>query len=169
MNSFFDTDRLKADRICGDHAEWLASMYQNPIVMESLGGVPSPEENRLRFRNCIKHWDDYGYGIWIISEKESGVPIGRAGFNPRSIAFTEEVELVYAFLPDSWGKGYATEIGKKIIEMVPVWELPLGEIVCFTTHDNTPSVRVMEKLGFKYETDFDNQGYASKLYRLHFV
>jgi len=53
-----------------------------------------------------------------------------------------------------WGKGYATEGAKRIIEYV-FNELNISGIVSFTVPDNQRSWRVMEKLGLSHDPDDD--------------
>jgi RimJ/RimL family protein N-acetyltransferase len=80
--------------------------------------------------------------------KESGVPIGMCGLLKRE--FLEDPEVGYAFLPQFWSKGYAFESaaaamahGRDV--------LGLGRIIAITAPDNEGSIRVLEKLGLKFD------------------
>jgi RimJ/RimL family protein N-acetyltransferase len=59
---------------------------------------------------------------------------------------TDAIEVGYAFLPEAWGKGYATEITQKAIEYLNQ-NFKEREIVAFIQADNLNSRRVLEKSG----------------------
>lgn len=67
---------------------------------------------------------------------------------PPPALYTNEMGLYYAFAPAHRRQGYATEASAALVEFA-FEQLRLKRIVATTTHDNTPSVRVMEKLGMR--------------------
>ncbi|WP_405065367.1 GNAT family N-acetyltransferase [Kribbella sp. NBC_01510] len=58
-----------------------------------------------------------------------------------------EVEVGYTFLPQFWGRGYATEAVGAALEWVTE-VLPGEPVVLCTQSANEPSVRLAERLGF---------------------
>jgi len=77
----------------------------------------------------------------------------------------DEVEVAYALVADFWGRGLATEMAGRFLEMG--WgHYGLTEIVCFTLTTNLASRRVMEKVGFHYERDIVHSGLPHVLYRI---
>lgn len=61
-----------------------------------------------------------------------------------------EWEVGWAIHPDEWGKGYATEAARQMMD----WgfrELNIHRIVAFCHVSNSASVRVMEKLGMRQD------------------
>lgn len=71
------------------------------------------------------------------------------------IYWEEEVEnweIAYNFGKKYWGKGYATEAMKKIIEFAKN-ELCISKIVGRYAKENVASGNVMRKLGFVYKKD----------------
>ena len=58
-----------------------------------------------------------------------------------------EVELGYWIAKEHWNRGYATEAGRRMIEIARA-ELKLGRLVAGYFIDNPPSGRVLRKLGF---------------------
>lgn len=72
----------------------------------------------------------------------------------RLIGFVNEVErkdgsmeLGYVIHPSLWGRGYATEMLKAVIEML--LEAGLSQVITGAFEENTASIRVMEKCGMR--------------------
>ncbi len=164
IDSFF-TDRLRARKMTPGDLDDLASLNQNPEVMVTLGGQKSREQTLESLAALIKHFDEHGFSYWIIEDKETGVLMGRAGLRRVHIDGADEVELGYAFLPEYWGKGYATEIGKELVR-IAFEEVGLSNIVCFALPENKASQRVMEKIGFLFEKECEYKELPHVFYRL---
>ena len=77
------------------------------------------------------------------------------------------VELGYAFARAAWGQGYATEIGRRLLEVARD-DLGLAEVVAYAMVDNVRSRRVLERLGFVYRCEFLHDGAQDIFYRLTF-
>lgn len=104
------------------------------------------EETKLLVETFSKQWDEKGYGVWAVVNKESGELMGHCGLN--FINKTSEVEILYAFDPKFWGHSYATEAAAASLEY-GFKKAKLNKIVALSKHDNTRSRRVIEKIGLK--------------------
>jgi len=62
----------------------------------------------------------------------------------------DEVDLGYRFLPNFWGKGYATEASHEILTY-GFDELELKRIIAIAMKENKASLRVMEKVGMEFD------------------
>jgi len=79
---------------------------------------------------------------------EDGVPIGMCGLIKRDAL--PDIDLGFAFLPAYRGNGYAFEAAQAAIDFA--WRrLGLGRVVAITAPDNDDSVRLLERLGFRFE------------------
>ncbi|MFN6570277.1 GNAT family N-acetyltransferase [Dendronalium sp. ChiSLP03b] len=161
----FATHRLLAERLRFQHLHELYRMHRDSQVMATLGGIRSEEATRLLILNNLNHWQCYGFGLWVFRDKVNHQFIGRAGIRNIYVEGNEEVELAYALMAKFWGKGLATEMGEKILQ-ISFELLNLPEIICFTLTTNRASQRVMEKLGFQYEREMIRAGLPHLLYRL---
>ena len=86
---------------------------------------------------------------WAVVHKESGKMIGTCGF--ASLDFeNNSAEIGYVLNPEFWGKGYATEAVKKVIEF-GFYDLNLHRIEARYIVGNEKSRRVMEKCGMFFE------------------
>ncbi len=59
-----------------------------------------------------------------------------------------DIEVGYGFVPEAWGKGYATEITQKAIEYLQL-NFKGRKIIAFVQDENTASKHVLEKAGMK--------------------
>ena len=89
--------------------------------------------------------DDYGLAAVVL--KETKQYIGACWL--KHDHFCDGIELGYRYMKDVWGNGYATEAARSVLQAG--FQLPQLEKVFVRTHpDNHASIRVIEKLGFKY-------------------
>ena len=103
----FETRRLRLRGFTNDDLDALAAIYADPDVMRYMpGGKPVPRERvAASLRRMIDHWQEHGFGLWAVEDKESGRLIGRCGLV--HLDNTPEVEVGYLFAADCWGKAYA--------------------------------------------------------------
>jgi ribosomal-protein-alanine N-acetyltransferase len=62
----------------------------------------------------------------------------------------EDVDIGYAFLPRFWARGYAVEAARAAKDYAKV-EVGLKRLVAIVDPVNEGSIRVLEKLGLRYE------------------
>ncbi len=62
----------------------------------------------------------------------------------------EDVDLGFAFLPQFWGQGYAYESTKAVLAHGRA-DFDLKRIVAVTASDNQASIRLLERLGMRFE------------------
>jgi RimJ/RimL family protein N-acetyltransferase len=79
--------------------------------------------------------------------------VGWFHFRPAKAAQITEVELGYRLLKSVWGKGYATEGSRALIQK-GFAELGVQRVVAFTMVVNVASRRVMEKAGLRLVRTF---------------
>jgi [ribosomal protein S5]-alanine N-acetyltransferase len=159
------TERMSLERIRPEDVEDMVAMHQGDRFVEVFGHRSTPDHVRTFSAKHIEDWDRRGWSLWTIRDRDTGVFIGRGGIRPVTIDGVDEVELGYAFLPEWWGRGLATEMSRTALE-VGFDRLGLDDIVSFTMPANVRSRHVMEKLGFTYERDFVWADHAHVLYRL---
>jgi [ribosomal protein S5]-alanine N-acetyltransferase len=82
--------------------------------------------------------------------------VGRGGLERTTVGGAEGVEILYALVPDAWGRGYATEIAVAAAERAG--ELRLEEVVGFTLTTNVASQRVLQKAGIGFERVIEHAG-----------
>jgi RimJ/RimL family protein N-acetyltransferase len=88
-----------------------------------------------------------GFGFWAVELLESREMIGMVGLGRPGFAapFTPCVEIGWRISANHWGKGYAPEAARKVLDLA-FGPLGISEIVSFTAATNLRSRRVMEKI-----------------------
>jgi RimJ/RimL family protein N-acetyltransferase len=130
-------------------AESLHELWGDPEAMRFVRPAEeSVEDVRDRLEQiAIRNRD--GWGLWALDEREGGSLVGAVGLFP--LAWEgPEIELAYHVVPSRWGRGYATEAGRALLDAA--WrETDLDHVVAVALEENHASTRVMEKLGMTYE------------------
>ena len=72
-------------------------------------------------------------------------------------------ELGYWISEEYWGKGYGTEVSKRLIKRA-FNDLEVKRIYATYKNENVASKRVLEKLGFKYYSELYNIDYLGRPY-----
>lgn len=112
------------------------------------GGVVSLVEMGKRIReNVMGDYSRHGFGRFAVEWKTTGEFIGFAGL--KYLPEREEVDLGYRLNRSYWGKGLATEAGIACLDYG--WkELQPEQVIAMVLPDNKASIRVLDKLGFRF-------------------
>ena len=155
------TERLELRRFRQADKVQYVKILTNPDVYRYLGdGTGATPE----FAEKILTAYSFSRGIFAVVEKESGQLIGHCGIRPIPDG---RIELLYAYDPDAWGKGYGTEAGKAVLEYGKA-HFEIDEIIAMAYSENPASIGIMKKLGFEHlgkEKHFDNmlEVYSKKM------
>ncbi len=160
----FTTARLRAERLTAAHAAEVQRMHSDSAVMAHLGGVRNAEQTAAYLARNLRHWADYGFGLWILREAGGRDPVGRAVLRHIAIDGIDEVEVGYGFYPAYWGRGLATEVTAACLALGRR-HLRLTSIVALTSPDNLASQQVLRKAGLVHERDLVHDGFPSSLFR----
>ncbi|MBA4306384.1 MAG: N-acetyltransferase [Sphingopyxis sp.] len=145
------TERLRIEPMSLAHWAAYAAAWADPRMTEFIGGEPRSRNTSWgKFLAGIGLWSLLGYGYWSFVERETGAFVGNGGLArfERGLPELEDFpEAGWAFVPDAWGKGYATEALTAILQWADE-EARLGEIRCIIDRGNSASHNVAAKLGF---------------------
>ncbi|SFK09401.1 Protein N-acetyltransferase, RimJ/RimL family [Mesorhizobium albiziae] len=148
-----ETERtiLRGHRL--DDFEMHAAMWRDPAVTRYIGGKPfTREEAWGRYLRYAGLWAVLGYGFWAIEEKATGKLIGGAGFHDLKRDIVPSLEGIpeagWGLASSAHGKGLATEV----VRAMHVWGdgfFAGGKTVCIIDPQNSASLRVAEKCGYR--------------------
>ena len=142
----FNTQRLCARRLTPAHLPFIIAMHEDTALMASMGGTRDAAASRAYVDGRVRHWADHGYGMFVLHDIASGDPVGRAGFKHAESMGRPVVEIAYALLPYSWGKGLAQEATGALAALA-FERLPVDGLTAITLQTNRASQRVLEKIG----------------------
>lgn len=144
------------------------SLFTDPAVEPWIRPDPMRGFSRAELEQMARrdraHWGRYGYGPWVVRERESGAFVGRGGLAWARVAGRREVELPWAVTPAFQGRGYATEMALAAIDSAR--EAGLERVVSLTLPDNLASLRIMEKAGLRPVGEIEHVGLPHVMYEL---
>src|SRR4051812_35177350 len=150
-SAVLETDRLRLRRLSVDDVDFILRLLNEPSFIQNIGdkGVRSIEDARAYILNGpIASYEKFSFGLYLVETKESGAPAGICGLLQRDVL--EDVDIGYALVPEFWSRGYALEAASGVMSYASR-ELRLKRVVAITNPDNEGSIRLLEKLGFRYE------------------
>ena len=162
-----ETERLSCRRPATGDGQLYRALLLDPQVdawlHPSHRGPYTEADAADRLARDVRHWDEHGFGPWLLTDRTSGALVGRGGLSWTDAVGRRAVELPWAIVPERWGQGLATEAARAAL--VVAAELGLDEVVAYTRRDNAASIRVMEKLGLEYEGAIERAGLPHLVYR----
>jgi RimJ/RimL family protein N-acetyltransferase len=158
-----ETERLNLRQLTTGDADFILELLNEPSFIRNIGdkGVRTIEDARLYILNGpVKSYERFGFGLYLVELKASGVPLGICGLVKReSLA---DADIGFAFLPRFWSKGYAFE-SAAAVKVYGLETLGLPRLVAIVNPDNAGSIRVIEKIGLSYERMFRPPGETAEI------
>jgi ribosomal-protein-alanine N-acetyltransferase len=131
----------------------LLAHWTEPQVRRFLfdGAILSAADVTQTIQDSTRTFAGAGYGLWLIREREGGALAGTAGLRP-----LEELglEVIYSLAPSAWGKGYATEAARAVVDYA-LGPLGLPEVLAEIDAGNRASAAVAERLGMSQFAEAD--------------
>jgi [ribosomal protein S5]-alanine N-acetyltransferase len=146
-----ETERLLIRRFTSDDAPFILEQVNEPSFIQNIGdrNIRSVEDARAYLQNgAIASYEKHGFGLSLVILKETGESIGMCGLIKRDEL--DDVDIGYAFLPRYWSKGYAVEAARATMEYARE-KIGLKRLVAIVDPANESSIRVLEKIGMRYE------------------
>ena len=135
-----------------------ALLWINEDVRQYLGGVISAESALDQLRNSVRVCNEYHF---VARQKDTSEFLGMLFICPHHEL--EDKEVSYMLLPQYWGLGYATETVIAVLEFCKT-ELKLNRVVSETQTANGASCRLLEKLGYRVESEAERFGAMQAIY-----
>ncbi|MFQ5534539.1 MAG: GNAT family N-acetyltransferase [Sphingomonadales bacterium] len=146
-----ETERLTLRHVTTGDGEFILRLLNEPSFKRFIGdrGVRTRDDAREYIsQRLIASYDRFGFGMYMAELKGDGTPIGNCGLVKRETL--ADVDIGFAFVPEFWGQGYAIEAARAVMAYAKD-ALGLARIAAITAPDNHASIRVLEKLGLKFE------------------
>lgn len=144
------TERLRLRLLTLEDAPFILRLLNEPSFIRHIGDKRVRTEEDARAYITKGPLDTYarlGFGLWVVEELATGAPAGVCGLLKRDEL--EDVDIGYAYLPEFWSRGYATEAAAATLAHARA-ALGLRRVLAVVNEDNHGSIRLLEKLGFVY-------------------
>lgn len=133
-------------------------------VMELITGKPQTREEALKkFNRLLENGEFHlAYGGFKVVEVSSGRLLGFAKLEvtPDNL---KEAELGYMLLPESWGRGYGSEIAAHLMKRAEA-DPGLCRVYAIIDPNNMASKKILLRLGFQSEQRYEIDGWPSEIF-----
>ncbi len=146
-----ETERLLLHAVGETDAEFILELMNEPAWIRNIGdrGLKTTDDARRYISDkFIVAYEQFGFGFYLVELKESGAAAGICGLVKRD--FLEDVDIGFAFLERFRSKGYAAESAAAVMDFARD-ALGLKRVVAITVSDNQGSIKVLEKIGLRFE------------------
>lgn len=146
-----ETERLLLRRFSLEDAAFVMALVNDPAWLEHIGdrNVRSLDDARAYLqKGALSMYERVGFGMYVVALKTSAEPIGTCGLIKRD--GLDDIDIGFAFLPQFRGQGFALESAAAVLEHGKR-DFGLKRIVAIVSPANQRSVRILEKIGLRFE------------------
>ena len=164
MNLNLKSDRLLLRPLEKADVDLGLEILTDPEVMLYVGQARSRAQVIEEMEVSTRRAGGGCIGIWCVMDLATKEKLGTGILLPLPIELADtdwslvegeavpdaEIELGYLLKRSAWGRGYATEIARRLLRFA-FEDAPLDEVVAVTHQDHTGSQQVLAKAGMTYE------------------
>ena len=137
------TGRLVLRRPRPDDDDFVVALHGDPRLYAHAPHAQRSDAANAEFAEAVRgHWDEHGFGYWLVEERGTGERIGMAGVR----RVEDHLNLYYRFVLEAHGHGHAREAAREAVALATEWlpDLPVRAVV---RPDHVASLRVAEVAG----------------------
>jgi [ribosomal protein S5]-alanine N-acetyltransferase len=154
-----ETERLQIKHFEAEDYNDFIKLFTDKAVMKFVdNGVLTKESAEIMWRKLFTEL--YAKGsktIYAVFAKNDSRFVGQCWIRPRP-SIKSDWEIGYVLKSEEWGKGFATELSKCLINF-GFNDLKLNAVFATIDVENTASIHVAEKSGMqKIRDEYDNDG-----------
>jgi len=153
----FYSERIGFRKLNDNDAEEFCKLNADPTVMRYFPEALSREKSLELLKRAKESTGPPGFCVYALDELSTGSFIGFMGFATPGFKawFTPCTEILWRLHVAAWGKGYATE-GAKAMLQFGFRQFGFTKVYAFTSLLNVASERVMQKSGMVREGEFNH-------------
>lgn len=156
-----DTERLKITPLLEKDASFIVELLNTDGWIKNIGdrNIHS-EKDAKEYIQKVNSNPHITY--WTVKLKKEGLPIGLVTIIKRDYLPSKDVG--FAFLPQFFHKGYAFEATKAVL-LALVKRNAIEIILAIIQPDNNPSIKLIERLGFRFEKMMHHENNILSVYK----
>ncbi|TWU13549.1 hypothetical protein CA54_23840 [Symmachiella macrocystis] len=149
MNVILQTQRLSLREMSLDDLDFVADMLSDPEVMRYYPKCYTRSEAQAWIERQLLRYEQHGHGLWLVTEKTTGEPVGQVGLVQQLIEATAETEVGYLIHRPFWRRGLGTEAAQGCRDFA-FQELGKEELISLIRPVNVPSQGVATNIGMSW-------------------
>ena len=146
MKRFLNSENIYLRAFTKKDLSILHKLNSDAEVMKYVKKPETLEESKTTLNKILNSYDGNGLGIWAAIHNDTNEFMGF--YILYEYENTDEVEIGYRLHKKFWGKGYATEMSKVLIDY-GFDVLELRDIFAVTQEGNIASEKVLKKCGLR--------------------
>ncbi len=153
-----ETERLVIRKLDENDAEFIFELVNEPAWIKNIGdkNVRTVDGARKYIANGpMASYAKFGFGLCAVELKETVENIGICGLIQRDSL--DHPDIGFAFLEKFWLRGFAVESAQAVMDFARN-DLQLKRVLAITNADNLGSIKVLEKIGLRFEKMFQMPG-----------
>jgi len=150
------TSRLSLKGLTLNDAEFIKDLVNTPGWLKFIG-ERNVKSNEDAVNYIQKILDNPNARYWVVRLIDTSEAIGVVTLIKRD--YLEHHDIGFAFLPQHTGKGYAYEATNTILSA-----LEQKTMLAITIKENTNSISLLEKLGFSFSKQLEQDNEQLQLY-----
>jgi RimJ/RimL family protein N-acetyltransferase len=149
--SVIETARLSLREISTGDDAFIFALMNDSSYLQYIGdrGIRTLENARTYIQEkFVRGYARFGHGLYLVELKSSQVSVGICGLVKRD--GLEHPDIGFAFLPEHRSRGFAFEAARAALDF-GFGSLAMKTVLGITSADNRASIRLLEKLGLRYQ------------------
>lgn len=153
---YIETERLILRSWEPEDLPLFIAMNKDEQVMRFFPAILNDEETMEFYNRIQDELNQKDCGLYAVDIKSTGEFIGYVGLHEIGFEadFTPGIEIGWRLAADYHNQGYATEAAKGVLKLAK--QKGLQRVYSFTAKQNTPSERVMQKIGMTKFGEFQH-------------
>lgn len=164
MNTYIiETERLRLREFNSEDGELIFELLNSPGWLKYIGSRSiATIDDAVNYieTKLQKGYRESGFGFYLVELKVSGEKTGMCGLVKRE--GLDDIDIGFALLPQYENKGYAYESSKAVIQYAKD-KLKIKRLAAITLPSNLPSIKLLEKLGMKFDKKINIPGDQEEL------
>jgi len=150
--ALLETPRLQLRELVEADAPFILELLNEPGWLRFIGdrGIRDAAAARGYIVDVVlTMYRENGFGLWAVQGRDGGDTLGLCGLIRRP--GLADVDIGFAFLARHHGRGLAREAAAAVLDHAR-HVLALPRIVAITSLDNGASIRLLERVGLRFES-----------------
>jgi RimJ/RimL family protein N-acetyltransferase len=142
---------------------FVESLFDDPYARRFYPNMGTTEQAKRWIAWNLSNYREFGFGLWVIEKRESGVPVGDCGVTMQQVGDRSLPEVGYHLIEPARGCGYAAEAASACVRFA-IDVLGLVSVCSIVHPENSASIRVAMAVHAKREAFINETGDEMSLF-----